>query len=347
MTTEATEESTDVAVREPERMPMPFEARRPGSGLPTMPELSVIMAIAGTAGMTQGMVPSYVKTKEQAAAIMIAGHELGLGPMNSLQHLFVVNGKIQPDGQAMAAVAMANDPTIRFEITETSAEACSITMHRRGGAMKFEATIQDAKRAGLVKPGPWEKFPADMLRWFVIKRLCRLGAADVMNAVQPVVTMAGAENLLEAAAPMLEAPDPDVEIPEVEIATVAEPSAEGPPDDRAAFADWCVQQQLVKAGQVERYLGLTMSGDDPIQAEWVDPMNEAGYTTAEALGEAQSAITAVLAEAVKLQKAKDPDPLTKALAAVGPLGYRDRAIAERTPKEAPEDEPPPDASEQA
>lgn len=192
----------------------------------------------------------------------------------------------------------------------------------------------------------WEKMPAHMLakcaeaqalRKAFPQELSALYTSDEMppasrrprTAVRPTELPEATEAAQEAAEP------PGTAQP------AKKPTKAAPVGDRPAFDKWCATQQLTKTGQAEKYLGLTMTGDDPIQSEWIDPMNEAGYTTAEALEEAQNAISAVLAEAVKLQKAKDPDPLTKALGAVAPLGYRDRAIAERKPAE-PGEAPPDD-----
>lgn len=125
------------------------------------------------------------------------------------------------------------------------------------------------------------------------------------------------------------------------------PAKAAPVADRPAFDKWCARQKLTKTGQAEMYLSLTMTSDDPIQAEWIDPMNAVGITTEEALAEAQNAITAVLKEARRLRSQGESNTVPKAIETIGPLGYRDRAIAERTPKETPENEPPPDAGEQA
>lgn len=133
----------------------------------------------------------------------------------------------------------------------------------------------------------------------------------------------------EASEPAHDAPGPPAEAKPPKKAAKAKPITE-----RVAFDKWCAEKNLTKAGQAEKYLGLTMAGDDPIQAEWIEPMAAAGITIDEALDEAKSAIEAVLKEARSLQSQGENNTVPKAVDTIAPLSLRDRAIAART-AEAP------------
>lgn len=325
------ESSTALTVAEPTAVAtLPIV---PPRGLITKPELAIIASIAQTVGGESTMMPKWIKTPGQATAIMLAGHELGLQPMAAVRHLYVVNGAVVASAQALASLVLANEPGADIVILETTAEKATVELRRPGRQpLQITYTIEDAKRAKLTGKDNWSLYPADMLRWRAISRVCRLGAGDLTNAVRPLNFPAPAE---------LDSSDMEP----LEVTTVAElpeahedaGAAEGPPDPREAFAEWCIAQNMTKTGTVEKRLGIPATGKDPVGMRWVDPLNAVGYTTDEALDLAREALTAVIAEATKLHAAKESEPWAKAIETVGPLGYRDRAIAERTAKEPPDD----------
>lgn len=130
-------------------------------------------------GMIQAVAPVMkdarlfgVATEAQAAAIMAKGFELGLSLTASFEFITVIENKpaLIPRG---ALALILNSPlldglVINDEVDGNSAPvACSVTMKRKNGfEYKARYTMEDAKRAGLVKPGSgWEKYPSNMLRW--------------------------------------------------------------------------------------------------------------------------------------------------------------------------------------
>lgn len=180
-----------------------IKVQPPAALLPTQSELSIISTLAKTVVMARGhSVPMSIDSPAKAAAVMLAGWELGVKPLSALRHIAVVNGRTEPDGQLMAAIVMAKEPDARFDIVELSAERCVMRLRRpsRGVDMEYTATIEDAKRAGLVKNGnPWALYPQDMLRLSATKRLCRIGAPDLINALS-AVSVADAGALMPEAA---------------------------------------------------------------------------------------------------------------------------------------------------
>jgi len=70
---------------------------------------------------------------------------------------------------------------------------------RRGGesVIRVMYTIDDAIRSGqTAKGGPWKQYPRDMCAWAAVKRACRLGAPDLVNAI-PGIDAGEAADLLE------------------------------------------------------------------------------------------------------------------------------------------------------
>jgi hypothetical protein len=212
----------------------------PARGLPTHPEIEIMRVIATTVSKAAGMVPDWIKTEEQALAVMIAGHEMGLAPMTALRHVYIVNGRTDFDAQILMGMIKAGDPTADFAFERYDAEGCVVVLHRAGKRpLRVSYTKVDAEASGQLTPktrkkydsdawewdpvakknrikrgarstgienvdGPWQLYPRDMYAWAAIKRAGRLGAPDVINGIPSH----GVRELIDAPAKWVAAPDP-------------------------------------------------------------------------------------------------------------------------------------------
>ncbi len=151
-----------------------------------------------TWGMIQAMAPAMhasrffgVANPEQAMAIMIKGHELGLGLATSFEFIKSIQGK--PALVPMGALALIQGSPLcaglRIEDIKddkNNPQACRVWMKRTNG---FEYTVEfsmdDAKRAGLVKPdGAWTTYPANMLRWRAVGFCADVVFPDVLGGLK-------------------------------------------------------------------------------------------------------------------------------------------------------------------
>lgn len=167
--------------------------RPPTSLLPTRGDLEAMSLIAGQAIKATGMIPAAIKTKEQALAVLLAGWELGLRPMTALRHIYVVNGRTEIETRAMVGIIRARDKAIQFAWPEYTKEAVTCELSRPGQPVtRVRYTIEDAKASGqMAKPGPWQSYTRDMLYAAATKRACRLGAPDLINAIEGAMTTEG------------------------------------------------------------------------------------------------------------------------------------------------------------
>lgn len=127
-----------------------------------------------------------VGSKEQAAAIMLKGYELGLSITASFEFVQVVQGKpsLAPRG---ALALLHNSPEITaVEITRlTDGQGAFVGyqchMARRNGfAHTVQYLVEDAKRAGLVKPGSgWANYPENMCLWRAVGFCADVVAPDI------------------------------------------------------------------------------------------------------------------------------------------------------------------------
>ncbi len=120
---------------------------------------------------------------EEAAMLIITGHELGLSPAQSLRGIYVVSGKPVLSADLMVAVVRRSGLCESWRTVESTAERCTITTRRRGESIDATRTwtMADAKRAQITGKPIWTAYPATMLR-----HRC---AADLAREVYPDVLM--------------------------------------------------------------------------------------------------------------------------------------------------------------
>lgn len=166
---------------------------QPKSLLPSQSDLATIKALANMAPQAKGhLVPVHIDTVGKAAAVMLYGLELGLRPMTALQHVYIVKGKAALSGQAMMGIVLAKVPGARFVKHRSDAEVADWSLFLPGKPeLRMQYTIDDANTSGQVaqargnqSKGTWDLYAPDMLRWNCIKRLCRFGAAHLINSIE-------------------------------------------------------------------------------------------------------------------------------------------------------------------
>lgn len=113
-----------------------------------------------------------VATAPQAAAIMLKGYELGLSMTASFEHIHVISDRPTLSPRGALALVLNSPEYVDMKISDETDKsgnptACTVWMKRRNG-LEYTAkfSMEDAKRAALIKPGSgWEKYPANMLRY--------------------------------------------------------------------------------------------------------------------------------------------------------------------------------------
>jgi hypothetical protein len=137
-----------------------------------------------------------VSSKEQAAAIMLKGYEVGFGLAASFDLVQVIQGRpgVSPRG-CMALIL--NSPKIKsVEVNRITDNKGSYVGHEctmeRANGFKYSVrfTMEDAKRAGLVKPDSgWEKYPENMCQWRAIGFAADVVAPDITSGLTGLMKM--------------------------------------------------------------------------------------------------------------------------------------------------------------
>ena len=191
----------------------------------------------GTALSGTTFVPAVFRGKpDECSAAILMGDELGLTPMQSLQAIYVVSGKVGLYSRAMAAIVMAAGHEVW---TESKTDAEVIVCGRRKGSTHVITerwTTARAQRAGYLSNKKYVSDPQSMLLARATSDVCRQIAPDALSGVtgtveelelgdEPTVTVTRIQPT--AAAPkrvQRKQPDPVVvEEPSLDDEPVAEP----------------------------------------------------------------------------------------------------------------------------
>ena len=117
--------------------------------------------------VNSSLTPSSVKTANDAMIIIIQGAELGLAPMQAVRNIHVIKGKPSLSAKLKVALVRQLPQCEYFECIEWTREKATFETKRKGArsSVKYTFTIDDAKRAKLIKSGGnWDKYP-DRMVW--------------------------------------------------------------------------------------------------------------------------------------------------------------------------------------
>lgn len=123
-----------------------------------------------------------VKSVAQAVVKITAGGELGLGPVYSMQRLYMIEGKLGMAAETMGAL-IKRSGKYNYVVVKHTDQECSIDFFE--GQQKVYTstfTMKDAQRANLVKPnGGWAKYPRALLFSRALSQGARIVAPDMIG----------------------------------------------------------------------------------------------------------------------------------------------------------------------
>jgi len=139
--------------------------------------------LAGQIANTEFVPTAMRGSVAKVTACIMFGDELGIGPMQSLAKIDVIDGRPAPKAElARALVLAAGHEMIVREMTTTKVTVAG----RRRGSDEWQSvtwTMDDAKRAGLDGKQNWRKWPRQMLVARASADLARMAFPDVLGGV--------------------------------------------------------------------------------------------------------------------------------------------------------------------
>ena len=144
--------------------------------------------------INSGFLPNSIKTPEQFVAIVLKGRECGIPPMQSCQHINIIQGKPTMSAELMLSQILKHCPGTKIWYPIRSNEKCEIRVVRPGSKEStFEYSISDAKAAGLLGKDSWKKYPRAMLHARCVSEMARSLFPDAINGISYVPEEMGVE----------------------------------------------------------------------------------------------------------------------------------------------------------
>jgi hypothetical protein len=137
---------------------------------------------------TSGLMPSALRNKPaDILIVLMAGRELGIGPMQSVQDINVIQGKPVYSADLMVALCKRSRVCEFFRLVEGTDERATYETKRVGSPQPetLTFTIEDAKRLGLTGRDNYQKQPKTMLRHRAAAALARDVYPDLVRGYDP------------------------------------------------------------------------------------------------------------------------------------------------------------------
>jgi hypothetical protein len=140
--------------------------------------LQVLAKNASASGLYNG-----VGSEQKILMVLLAARELGIPPMQALNGgLWNIQGKIEISARLMTSMIRRCGHSINVKMISDKECILEGTRTDNGDSFSASFTIEEAQRAGLVRPGSnWIKYPQDMLYARAISRLARRLFPDVIG----------------------------------------------------------------------------------------------------------------------------------------------------------------------
>jgi hypothetical protein len=147
------------------------------------------MSLADTMQLGDVLAKSgfFSDTKEAAQAVVkvLAGRELGFGPIASMTGVHIVKGKPSLGANLLGA-AIKRSGRYNYRVIHLDDARAEIAFFENGNEMgRSEFTMENAKAAGLVNNDTWKKYPRNMLFSRALSNGARWYCPDVFSGVTP------------------------------------------------------------------------------------------------------------------------------------------------------------------
>lgn len=133
--------------------------------------------------LRSGFLPAGIKTAEQCMAIFLMGKELGIGFMESIRSIHVIQGKPTVSPQLMLALANRTGQIEDMQM-DTTPQGAVVTIKRKGRKAHTEMFgVKEATDLGLMSKDNYRKQAATMFKWRALAANLRVTFPDAISGL--------------------------------------------------------------------------------------------------------------------------------------------------------------------
>ena len=200
-------------------------------------------------------VPKQFKSNPvEATAAILAGAEVGLNPMASLNAFDIIQGKAAPSALALRGIVQSQGHEI--VVIESTEARCIVKGRRRGSHEWSEIvwTLDRAKKLGLTNKPNWQNQPTAMLLARATSEIARLIGADAILGIGYTIEELQDDSLGHKSEVSETKP---AATRTMKLAAVAEPVDQVAVDEESMLADVATAAQVKTISTLATKLGLS------------------------------------------------------------------------------------------
>lgn len=265
--------------------------------LATMALKSGMLKPAKTGYGNNAVVEDEAATLARGTMIIMQGMEIGVPPMQAVQLLAMINGRITAHSEAVPGLLLAHGFKIKTTWTGeemTDAWTCHVELTRPDGEKHVGSySVKQAKRAGLwdqspTKPGyqgatkpndsAWFRYPDRMLKARALGFAGKDGGSDALKGIQ---IREEAEDMLRVEHTRDITPEPIAELPDIpDVPDIPDAVDDIPPDDvpvvfdpRAFVDSYRNDMTLMPADERQEYFDANEASIEKLPAEFQEEID--------------------------------------------------------------------------
>lgn len=152
------------------------------SKFPTKEEWNTLEIITKTF-IAGGATPKGIDTAPKMMIVFQAAREIGLSPIEALNSLYFVNGKVAMYGEAVPLqILRAGHELVWGECNKETATV-TITRGDTGQSMTTTFTMAEAKERGYTSNPIYQKYPENMLKWRALSMTAKFICPDALKGI--------------------------------------------------------------------------------------------------------------------------------------------------------------------
>lgn len=149
---------------------------------PTQAEWNTMNIIAKTL-KEGGVLPKGIDTLQKMVVALQAGREIGLQPIEALNSLYFVNGKVAMYGEAVPMQIIRAGHDVEWGECNEKTATVTITRGDNGRSMTTTFTMEQAKERGYTKNDLYRTFPENMLKWRALSMTAKFICPDALRGI--------------------------------------------------------------------------------------------------------------------------------------------------------------------